>query len=65
MTVNANDPAGHGRDGPDPGAPDSSRPDSSKPDSSKHVLVVEDEPKIGALLRDYLAASAFRVSLRE
>ncbi|MBS0590881.1 MAG: response regulator [Proteobacteria bacterium] len=31
----------------------------------KHVLVIEDEPKIAALLRDYLAASAFQVSLRE
>jgi len=39
--------------------------DSKKPDPVKHVLVVEDEPKIAALLRDYLAASAFRVSVRE
>ena len=38
---------------------------SVKVDSTKHVLVVEDEPKIAALLRDYLAASAFRVSVRE
>jgi len=29
-----------------------------------HVLVVEDEPKIAALLRDYLAAAGYRVSLR-
>lgn len=28
-----------------------------------HVLVVEDEPKIAALLRDYLAAAGYRVSL--
>jgi len=28
-----------------------------------HVLVIEDEPKIAALLRDYLAASSFRVSI--
>jgi two-component system, OmpR family, response regulator BaeR len=28
-----------------------------------HVLVVEDEPKIAALLRDYLAASCYRVSV--
>jgi two-component system response regulator BaeR len=65
MTASANDSAGHGRDAADPGAPDPSKSDSSKPDSSKHVLVVEDEPKIGALLRDYLAASAFRVSVRD
>jgi two-component system response regulator BaeR len=38
---------------------------SSPSDSAKHVLVVEDEPKIAAVLRDYLAASAFRVSLRD
>lgn len=50
MTFGANDSAGRSRD---------------DADSSKHILVVEDEPKIGALLRDYLAASAFRVSLRE
>jgi len=30
-----------------------------------HVLVVEDEPKIAALLHDYLAASGYRVSVRE
>ena len=30
-----------------------------------HVLVVEDEPKIAALLRDYLAASCYRVSVLE
>jgi two-component system response regulator BaeR len=28
-----------------------------------HVLVVEDEPKIAALLRDYLAASGYRISV--
>ena len=28
-----------------------------------HVLVVEDEPKLAALLRDYLAAAGFRVSV--
>jgi two-component system response regulator BaeR len=28
-----------------------------------HVLIVEDEPKIAALLRDYLAAAGYRVSL--
>jgi two-component system, OmpR family, response regulator BaeR len=28
-----------------------------------HILVVEDEPKIGALLRDYLVASDYRVSM--
>jgi two-component system response regulator BaeR len=28
-----------------------------------HILVVEDEPKIGALLRDYLVASGYRVSV--
>jgi two-component system response regulator BaeR len=39
--------------------------DSTKSDQAKHVLVVEDEPKIAAVLRDYLAASAFRVSVRE
>jgi two-component system, OmpR family, response regulator BaeR len=27
-----------------------------------HILIVEDEPKIAALLRDYLAASCYRVS---
>jgi len=31
--------------------------------TSSHVLVVEDEPKIAALLRDYLAAAGFRVSV--
>jgi two-component system response regulator BaeR len=30
-----------------------------------HILVVEDEPKIAALLRDYLVASGYRVSVRE
>lgn len=30
-----------------------------------HILVVEDEPKIAALLRDYLAAAGYRVSVRE
>jgi len=30
---------------------------------SAHVLVVEDEPKIGALLRDYLEAAGYRVSV--
>ncbi|MBR0346264.1 MAG: response regulator [Rudaea sp.] len=39
--------------------------DSTKSDAPKHVLVVEDEPKIAALLRDYLAVSAFQVSVRE
>ncbi len=31
--------------------------------SNLHVLVVEDEPKIAALLRDYLLAADFRVSV--
>ena len=31
--------------------------------SNAHVLVVEDEPKIAALLRDYLRAANFRVSV--
>ena len=31
--------------------------------ASAHILVVEDEPKLAALLRDYLAASGFRVSV--
>jgi two-component system response regulator BaeR len=31
--------------------------------SSAHVLIVEDEPKLAALLRDYLGASGYRVSL--
>ena len=39
--------------------------DVTRFDPVKHVLVVEDEPKIAALLRDYLAASAFQVSVRE
>jgi len=30
-----------------------------------HVLIVEDEPKIATLLRDYLAASSYRVSMLE
>ena len=30
---------------------------------SSHVLVVEDEPKIAALLRDYLTAAGYRVSV--
>lgn len=30
-----------------------------------HILIVEDEPKLAALLRDYLAASSYRVSVRE
>jgi two-component system response regulator BaeR len=30
-----------------------------------HILVVEDEPKIAALLRDYLHAAAYRVSILE
>jgi len=30
-----------------------------------HVLVVEDEPKIAALLRDYLVVSGYRVSVLE
>ncbi len=32
---------------------------------SPHVLVVEDETKIAALLRDYLSASGYRVSVLE
>ena len=28
-----------------------------------HILIVEDEPKLAALLRDYLGASGYRVSL--
>ena len=31
--------------------------------ASAHVLIVEDEPKLAALLRDYLGASGYRVSL--
>ncbi len=31
--------------------------------NSGHVLVVEDEPKLAALLRDYLGASGYRVSV--
>ena len=31
--------------------------------SAAHVLIVEDEPKIAALMRDYLAASSYRVSV--
>ncbi len=31
----------------------------------RHVLVVEDEPKIAALLRDYLLAANYRVSVRD
>jgi two-component system response regulator BaeR len=31
--------------------------------SVAHVLIVEDEPKIAALLRDYLAASGYRASV--
>ena len=31
-------------------------------DATKHVLIVEDEAKIAALLRDYLVAANFRVS---
>jgi len=34
-------------------------------DNAKHVLIVEDETKIAALLRDYLAMSNYRVSMRE
>ncbi|MET0226424.1 MAG: response regulator [Dokdonella sp.] len=30
-----------------------------------HILIVEDEPKIAALLRDYLVASGYRVSVRD
>ena len=30
-----------------------------------HILVVEDEPKIAALLRDYLVAAGYRVGVRE
>jgi two-component system response regulator BaeR len=30
-----------------------------------HILIVEDEPKIAALLRDYLVASNFSVSVRD
>lgn len=33
--------------------------------ASAHVLIVEDEPKLAALLRDYLGASGYRVSLLE
>jgi two-component system, OmpR family, response regulator BaeR len=33
--------------------------------TSAHVLVVEDEPKIAALLRDYLVAAGYRVSILE
>jgi two-component system response regulator BaeR len=33
--------------------------------TAAHILVVEDEPKIAALLRDYLVASAYRVTVRE
>ena len=31
--------------------------------AAQHVLIVEDEPKIAALLADYLAASGFRASV--
>jgi two-component system, OmpR family, response regulator BaeR len=31
--------------------------------SAAHVLIVEDEPKLAALLRDYLEASAYRCSI--
>ncbi len=31
--------------------------------TSAHILVVEDEPKLGALLRDFLAAADYRVSV--
>jgi two-component system response regulator BaeR len=34
-------------------------------DAAKHVLIVEDEAKIAALLRDYLVAANFRVSVRD
>jgi two-component system response regulator BaeR len=30
-----------------------------------HVLVIEDEPKLAALLRDYLLAAGYRVDVRE
>ena len=33
--------------------------------STAHVLIVEDEPKIAALLRDYFVASSYRVTLLE
>jgi len=33
--------------------------------ASAHILVVEDERKIAALLHDYLVASAYRVTVRE
>ncbi|MEO7430939.1 MAG: response regulator [Dokdonella sp.] len=33
--------------------------------AAAHILVVEDEPKIAALLHDYLVASAYRVTVRE
>lgn len=33
--------------------------------SPAHILIVEDEPKLAALLHDYLIASAYRVSIRE
>jgi len=41
--------------------------DSSRPSGAAglHILIVEDEPKIAALLRDYLLASNYRVSLRD
>jgi two-component system response regulator BaeR len=32
---------------------------------SAHVLIVEDEPKIAAVLRDYFAAACYRVSVLE
>ena len=32
---------------------------------SAHVLIVEDEPKIAALLRDYFSAACYRVSVLE
>jgi two-component system response regulator BaeR len=34
-------------------------------DSAPLILIVEDEPKIAALLRDYLAAAHYRVSVRD
>lgn len=37
----------------------------NQPDSRQHILLVEDEPNFGAVLRDFLEMKGFQVSLAE
>ena len=39
--------------------------DTAAPSASPHILVVEDEPKLAALLHDYLVAAGYRVTVHD